>query len=826
MSNSFIYYHQQKHRSLPTCYENKENFGTPIPKFNFNSQDDKRPLSPQPMVMSPPKNQILENVNNNQKQQQQLSPQPMVMSPPKPQLIHFNLSNEVKLKLNQQQQQQQQQHHTPNIQSNSATVSSTLTMMLPPQQTISTPKRPQSIFESTSRHLSTPIPMASNHFELGSNINNNNNNYNNNFQQQRNKTVRRSIKDEEDGLMLSERKKEDRKSRTLQKQTSKRELSLQQSRQQYSSTPVPLTSPMEQKELDKKRLEVIKEIQTSEQSYGTHLNHIVDLYLLPLRKEYTTPEEVKYIVSIFSNIESIRIVNRNTMQQFKERFQFMNPNVPVSDLFISMIPSLQQSYTEYYVGWYRSLYNLDQWYSKDKKFKKFIDEKTTQNPNILNLKSLLITPCQRIPRYSLLIEAISKLTLPSHPDYQGLQIALQKMRSLTEQINERIRDSENLQLVTNIRLKFDDTIGFLDEFHRRLLKESNNLQLLPIKNISSLNTSNNNNNNNNTTNNNQKQSNSQNTDDDTDTDEEDYHNTANMNTSVYITPQKQKSSVAVTPGTSSGVTMPLFITPNKKAMSLLGTPSGTSTIKMSSKKQQSSSLLMSLSMAASKQSTECSLFLFNDLVLLGVPPNCNSITSTLSSSLPVPGKLIAILKVPLASTFIKDYDSQPLIFSIHHHYGSYIFQVATKELKDEWVQTFNDTLKKLLYSCDPVSNVLREKRDKIQFKGSEEEGYHVVDPSIQTFNNSISNHLSSNSSSSSTTNNTKEERSLLTKALSDLHQINSGGLTNTPKKRISMIGKVKQRLSSSLSSPHKSSSNRRNSSFVLNSYEEPLENRL
>ncbi|EGG21644.1 pleckstrin domain-containing protein [Cavenderia fasciculata] len=511
------------------------------------------------------------------------------------------------------------------------------------------------------------------------------------------RSLRKSVKDEEEGMALNEKMRDSRHQNSMSKQTSKRDLTIYLSRQKSEIDIRSEQEKRDQVDKEKKRIEAIKEVLTSESTYLNHLNTIVDNYLIPLRKECSAPEEVKFIVSIFSNIESIRETNREIHNLFNLRIG-INPitkDTSTSDLFFQILPSLN-IYTQYYVNWYRSLHYLDLWLVKCKKFQKFIEERSITT---LNLKSLLIMPCQRIPRYTLLIDAILRFTSPTHPDYIPMQKAMTEMKLQTEKINESIRDSEKLQLVTNIRMRFEsDSIGFLDQVHRRLVKESGEFQLLPCKNINQINDHYNNQ-----------------QDEDASTDEEESYG------------KKNKKQIKLIP-------------------------------------------------------SKCHLYLFNDLFVIGVP-------STQNNS----GKMSTLLKGSLATTVFKEYPTFPHKFSVHHNNGSYILSGPTKEDVRDMLRACDDATTALLES-EPE---LREKRANITLVGSDTDGWSVFDPSEQHNN----------------------KYPIAQKSLEEINKVKSQIFT--PKKRKSMIGKLKERTKSLLGSASQSNSAvRRTSSFVLNSFDE------
>ena len=69
--------------------------------------------------------------------------------------------------------------------------------------------------------------------------------------------------------------------------------------------------------------------------------------------------------------------------------------------------------------------------------------KSVLNNATLSLDALLLTPIQRMPRYCLLIQTMLKYTPTSHPDSFHLAHALDRLRRLTDYVNECKRDMEN-----------------------------------------------------------------------------------------------------------------------------------------------------------------------------------------------------------------------------------------------------------------------------------------------------------------------------------------------------------------------------------------------
>jgi len=100
-----------------------------------------------------------------------------------------------------------------------------------------------------------------------------------------------------------------------------------------------------------------------------------------------------------------------------------------------------------------------------------------------NLFSYLIMPVQRVPRYSLLLDALLKYTPVSHPDYENLRMALQKVTDVAIHVNHGVSDEEHRMKVVEIQKRFIfNYVGLKSKSivvpHRRYIREG----ILPLEN--------------------------------------------------------------------------------------------------------------------------------------------------------------------------------------------------------------------------------------------------------------------------------------------------------------------------------------------------------
>jgi hypothetical protein len=71
---------------------------------------------------------------------------------------------------------------------------------------------------------------------------------------------------------------------------------------------------------------------------------------------------------------------------------------------------------------------------------------TLQQPECraLSFQAFILAPVQRIPRYKLLLEDLSRHTPSSHPDAELLGKALESIQQVAHYVNEMIREHERV----------------------------------------------------------------------------------------------------------------------------------------------------------------------------------------------------------------------------------------------------------------------------------------------------------------------------------------------------------------------------------------------
>jgi cell fate (sporulation/competence/biofilm development) regulator YmcA (YheA/YmcA/DUF963 family) len=145
------------------------------------------------------------------------------------------------------------------------------------------------------------------------------------------------------------------------------------------------------------------------------------------------------IVSIFSNIEAVLEVNNKLLADLEsgERSlgavfrtfarEFKRPYA----LYCSNQPNVRTTLRGY----------LDNNVELDKLCKAAFRQAESRK---LDLESFLIRPLQRLCKYPLLLKAIQKEELPPQENADELQTALDEIRAVVDDVNDRVREVENL----------------------------------------------------------------------------------------------------------------------------------------------------------------------------------------------------------------------------------------------------------------------------------------------------------------------------------------------------------------------------------------------
>ena len=229
------------------------------------------------------------------------------------------------------------------------------------------------------------------------------------------------------------------------------------------------------------RVNILQEILNTERDYVETLSTLVHVQTMLLKHNVVSEEENEYL---FANITEILTIHRNNSNDLNSRLLSFGDeecwNASVGDIFLKLADSLS-IYIEYINN-----ENVQATTAESCAHKKlFINTLYREIPEIedktlgLNrLRSLLITPMQRLCKYPLLLRELIHATENSHSDSSNLLFALEKLQEAAMAVNEEKKVQDQIQKMQSIADSLDNAKGFeINSKNRVFIKEGDLLKI-------------------------------------------------------------------------------------------------------------------------------------------------------------------------------------------------------------------------------------------------------------------------------------------------------------------------------------------------------------
>jgi len=201
---------------------------------------------------------------------------------------------------------------------------------------------------------------------------------------------------------------------------------------------------------ERRRLQIVKELLSTEEHYVQALSTISKVFLKPLRGKYSgllSPEKIRYI---FGNIEQLLAYHKKFSKAMKERVDQWSSEQLIGDLFVNEA-SFLIIYSDYVTNYLTGNDTLKKEQASSPAFASFVKKREAKPEcKFQDIESFLIQPIQRIPRYNLLLQDLTKHTDQSHDDFSDLNRAIVKIKSITKYVNEMKREAENVVAIERI----------------------------------------------------------------------------------------------------------------------------------------------------------------------------------------------------------------------------------------------------------------------------------------------------------------------------------------------------------------------------------------
>eukprot|EP00013_Stygamoeba_regulata_P008492 CAMPEP_0177673250 /NCGR_PEP_ID=MMETSP0447-20121125/25831_1 /TAXON_ID=0 /ORGANISM="Stygamoeba regulata, Strain BSH-02190019" /LENGTH=1137 /DNA_ID=CAMNT_0019181085 /DNA_START=487 /DNA_END=3900 /DNA_ORIENTATION=+ len=161
------------------------------------------------------------------------------------------------------------------------------------------------------------------------------------------------------------------------------------------------------------------------------------------------------LTEMFSNVKMIISFNQTLLKDLEEDQAKAETEQRVGKIFCGITPYLNM-YKQFCSDQTQSLNTRKRLKDTNQQFSEFL-EKQQYNPEskLLVLSDFLIKPLQRICKYPLLLERITKYTTKDHSDYQSLKDAIAMMEDVVSQIDERKQVIENLRRMIDVQSMFE-----------------------------------------------------------------------------------------------------------------------------------------------------------------------------------------------------------------------------------------------------------------------------------------------------------------------------------------------------------------------------------
>ncbi len=178
--------------------------------------------------------------------------------------------------------------------------------------------------------------------------------------------------------------------------------------------------------------------------------------------------------AVFLNITVISKVNTKFLEELEAEHKNW-PDVAYGPIICEVAKKFKGCYTRYVNNYDAAEQHLNKLKASDKEKHRYLEVcKTHPDAHGLDLRSFLIQPVQRVPRYRMLLEDLLNHTEEGHPDEEPLRDALEKVKEVAAHINEDKRKAEDVEKLNAMVARFTSDSGMdreLVRYDRRFLRE-------------------------------------------------------------------------------------------------------------------------------------------------------------------------------------------------------------------------------------------------------------------------------------------------------------------------------------------------------------------
>eukprot|EP01084_Bolivina_argentea_P059688 109021_1 len=216
---------------------------------------------------------------------------------------------------------------------------------------------------------------------------------------------------------------------------------------------------------------ILQEIVSTEETYVQGLDTLLNDLIQPIF-DYGCVDKI-YYTQTRSSLPQIFDFHRGFLNKLNHVFDDPNNNESLPSVFNKCIKQNKEEFIDKYVEFVNDYDNILDLFGKtfdgNLELEQFLAHKRKEGKP---LSRFLILPVQRVPRYILLLTDLQKNTDITSGDYNDIRDAVEMIRDITQEINERKKKIENLSICLQIESGLNgllepivnDDRSFIEEF--------------------------------------------------------------------------------------------------------------------------------------------------------------------------------------------------------------------------------------------------------------------------------------------------------------------------------------------------------------------------
>ncbi|PAA57831.1 hypothetical protein BOX15_Mlig026874g1 [Macrostomum lignano] len=200
-----------------------------------------------------------------------------------------------------------------------------------------------------------------------------------------------------------------------------------------------------------KRYHIVKELVEVEKEYVESLQTLVEKYIIPLK--VTGILDANVVDEIFYRVPELYAHHSIFLSMLESSWTNWSDETAIGDQIFVMFKkeSVAECYCSFVENFNRSEKSLESALQQKSSLQRFVEQIQRENRRRLPLKSLIIKPVQRIPRYELLLKRLLEHTQEAHPDWEQLKQAETAVHALAMKINTLKESQQTEGAVESLR---------------------------------------------------------------------------------------------------------------------------------------------------------------------------------------------------------------------------------------------------------------------------------------------------------------------------------------------------------------------------------------